>query len=488
MSDLHNIIAISGAICPSFFVEKLTAAIHNEPTEGSENPQVESVRLKWECPPADASKLVKEGDRKCRVYDEVQYFADRGVKVVALPNFQALTFLSELQVEFTTPIANIGKAVAESLKNKEGLKLGYLGLASEPKFEAVKHSFEGIAKVEWVVAEENAQKMLKEYELKFFDKNLSEEQKEEALSILRKGCQSLQEKGAELILPSCTGQVEYADALNAAGFRLIDIVGAYAHYLCTKKWEPLPKPFKLGIVGGMGPAATVDLYDKITRATPAKIDQDHFKGVIEQNPQIPDRTKYRLHGGIDPTLSLYSCCKKLEADQVDAIVFPCNTAHAYIETIVPHLDVPIINMQRTTLEEIKKKFGEKAVIGLMATDGTCETGIYSKKADEMGLKCVRPDPEYQKYVMEAIYGEKGVKAGYTTGVCRDQLLEAAKHLVKDKAATVLILGCTELPLILDEDDNFDIDGKKVAIVDPTSAVARKVVTIATLVTKERGRK
>ncbi len=63
-----------------------------------------------------------------------------------------------------------------------------------------------------------------------------------------------------------------------------------------------------------------------------------------------------------------------------------------------------------------------------------------------------------------------------------------KHLVKDKAATVLILGCTELPLILDEDDNFDIDGKKVAIVDPTSAVARKVVTIATLVTKERGRK
>lgn len=90
MSDLHNIIAISGAICPSFFVEKLTAAIHNEPTEGKEKPQVESVRLKWECPPADASKLVKEGDRKCRVYNEVQYFTDRGVKVVALPNFQAL--------------------------------------------------------------------------------------------------------------------------------------------------------------------------------------------------------------------------------------------------------------------------------------------------------------------------------------------------------------------------------------------------------------
>lgn len=486
MSEVNNIIGISGAICPSFFVEKLTAAIHHQPA--SDKPQVESVRLEWQCPPTDAPKLVLEGDRKCRVYDEVQYFANRGVKVVALPNFQALTFLTELQTEFTTPIANIGKAVAESLADKEGIKLGYLGLASEPKFEAIKKSFEGIAKVEWVEADEDNQKMLKEYELMFFGKNLTEEQKEEALSILRNGCQSLKDKGAELILPACVGQIEYAETLNLAGFHLVDLADVYAKYLCTKEWKPLPKPFKLGIVGGMGPAATVDLYDKITRATPAKIDQDHFKVVIEQNPQIPDRTKYLLHGGIDPTLSLYSACKKLEADDVDAIVFPCNTAHAYIETIVPHLDVPIINMQRTTLEEIKQKFGEKAVIGLMATDGTCETGIYSNKADEMGLKCVRPDPEYQKYVMEAIYGEKGVKAGYTTGLCRDQLLEAAKHLVKDKAATVLILGCTELPLILDEDDNFDIDGHKVAIVDPTSAVARKVVTIATLVTNERGRK
>ncbi len=488
MSDINNVIGISGAICPSFFVEKLTAAIHSQPAKEQEKPQVESVRLEWQCPPADASKLIREGDRKCRVYDEVQYFVDRGVKVVALPNFQALTFLSELQTEFTTPIANIGKAVAESLKDKKGIKLGYLGLASEPKYEAIKKSFEGIAEVQWIVAAEDVQKKLKEFELNCFCKNLNKDQKDDAFAILRNGCQSLQQNGAEIILPGCIGQLEFADALKAAGFQFVDIAEAYAQYLCGKEWKQLPKPFKLGIVGGMGPAATVDLYDKITRATPAKIDQDHFKVVIEQNPQIPDRTKYLLHGGIDPTLSLYSCCKKLEADGVDAIVFPCNTAHAYIETIVPHIDVPIINMQRATLEEIKKKFGEKAVIGLMATDGTCETGIYSKKADEMGLKCVRPDPQYQKYVMEAIYGEKGVKAGYTTGLCRDQLLEAAKHLVKDKAATVLILGCTELPLILNEDDNFDIDGTKVAIVDPTSAIARKVVTIATIASDERGRK
>ena len=73
-------------------------------------------------------------------------------------------------------------------------------------------------------------------------------QKEAVLgSILRNGCQKLARKRAELIPPSCTGQVEYADALNAAGFRLIDIVGVYAHYLCTKSWEQLPKPLNLAL-------------------------------------------------------------------------------------------------------------------------------------------------------------------------------------------------------------------------------------------------
>lgn len=488
MPVINNIIAISGAICPNFFIDKLTSAIHSCRYRGDEKPSVESIRLDWVSPPEDAPKLVKEGDRKCRVYDEVQYFTDRGVKVVALPNFQALTFLEELQTEFTTPIANMAIAVAQSLKDKKDLKLGYLGLATEPKFEAIKKSFEGIADVQWVLADEDNQQMLKQFEQMFFGKELSAEQKEEALSILLNACESLKNNGAELILPSCVGQCEYEPELNVAGFHLVNVAEAYAVYLCQTDWKPLPKPFKIGIVGGLGPMATVDLYDKITKASPAKTDQEHIKVVIEQNPQIPDRTKYLLNGGVDPTLALYSACKKLEADQVDVIIFPCNTAHAFMPTVAAHINVPFINMQQTTLEEIQKKFGKDVVIGLMATDGTCKTGIYKNKADQMGLALVTPEPEYQVFVMEAIYGPKGVKAGFNDGECKEQLLKAARHLVKDKNATCLILGCTELPLILDEDDNFDIEGTSVSIVDPTSAVARKVVTVAEDATKQRGRR
>ena len=82
---------------------------------------------------------------------------------------------------------------------------------------------------------------------------------------------------------------------------------------CTKK---LPKPFKLGLIGGLGPAATVDLYDKIVKATPAKNDQEHFKVVIEQNPQIDDRTARLLNGGPDPTIAMYNCAKRLQKTAV----------------------------------------------------------------------------------------------------------------------------------------------------------------------------
>ena len=72
------------------------------------------------------------------------------------------------------------------------------------------------------------------------------------------------------------------------------------------------------MIGGLGPAATVDLYDKIVKATPAKTDQEHFKLVVEQNPQIPDRTKCLLEGGDNPTLSMYNCAKRLKKTIVTA--------------------------------------------------------------------------------------------------------------------------------------------------------------------------
>ena len=96
----------------------------------------------------------------------------------------------------------------------------------------------------------------------------------------------------------------------------------------------------------------------------------------------------------------------------------------------------------------------------------------------MGLAMFVPDAEHQERVMAAIYGPKGAKAGYTDGVCREDLLSAAEVLVRDHGCNCLILGCTELPLILDESDDFEVAGAHVVVIDPTAALARKVVKTA----------
>ncbi len=260
----------------------------------------------------------------------------------------------------------------------------------------------------------------------------------------------------------------------------------FAKTLLAHDTQKLPKPFKIGLIGGLGPAATVDLYDKIVKATPAANDQEHFKVVIEQNPQIDDRTACLLAGGNDPTIAMYNCAKRLQKDGCDFVIIPCNTAHAFLPRLLRQLEVPFIDMQQTMLEAIQAKFGADARIGLLATSGTIQTGIYGQKAEKMGLAMFTPDAEHQERVMAAIYGPMGAKAGYTDGVCYEDLYSAAEYLVKAHDCNVLILGCTELPLIFHEQDDFEVAGKTVAIVDPTATLARKCVEVGQAIVAERG--
>ena len=293
--------------------------------------------------------------------------------------------------------------------------------------------------------------------------------------------------GAQVVAFSCGCPHKFFDVLQReVSVRLVDSVDdqlgrlpveEYAKRILAADPTPPAKPFKVGLIGGLGPAATVDLYDKIVRATPAANDQEHFKLVVEQNPQTPDRTKCLLEGGEDPTLALYNSAVRLQADGCDALIVPCNTAHAFVPFLQRHLKVPFINMQQVTMDEIQAKYGKSAKVGLLATSGTVKTGIYSVKSLAMGIPMVAPDQPHQELVMRAIYGPKGAKAGFTDGQCREDLLSAAEYLVEKHGCNVLILGCTELPLILDEGD-MEIAGRTVFVIDPTSALARKVVKCA----------
>ena len=195
----------------------------------------------------------------------------------------------------------------------------------------------------------------------------------------------------------------------------------------------------IGILGGMGPLATVDLFEKIVSHTDAKTDQEHPRVVIDSNTDIADRTEALLRGAPDPTPELVTSAQRLASIGADFLVMPCNTAHGFYDAVAAAVDVPVLHMIELTRDALKSR-GVTAA-GLLATDGTVETGIYQKCFDGSGVALLTPPPVDQAAVMELVY--HGVKAGdLDRGAtaffrCCERLLA--------RGAKTLILGCTELP-------------------------------------------
>jgi aspartate racemase len=213
------------------------------------------------------------------------------------------------------------------------------------------------------------------------------------------------------------------------------------------------------------------------RNTPATCDQDHIKVLVEQNPQIPDRTENLIGEGPDPTVSLYATCKKLEAGDADIIAIPCNTAHAFVERIQPYLNVPIVNMLTVTVDHLRSTFPALREVGVLATSGTIASGVYQRALEAAGLEQVVPSPALQARVMNAIYGPRGVKAGYTSGECMEDIVAAVDALI-ERGVEVIILGCTELPLLLPQGERRGASGEVAWLADPTDILAKRCVAYA----------
>lgn len=219
----------------------------------------------------------------------------------------------------------------------------------------------------------------------------------------------------------------------------------------------------IGIIGGMGPAATYDLFRKIIEKTDAKTDQEHIHICIDCNTNIPDRTKAILGHGEDPVPELVRSGIRLQAMGADVLVMPCNTAHYFYERITPFLDVPLLNMLQETAQELKRQKISK--VGLLATDGTLRSGVYHKVLSEAGIETVVPSPENQSGVMEIIYqGVKAAKRDFDPAS-----FQAAVDELFAKGAQVLVLGCTELPLA------FEMYGIEAAAIDPTAVLAEAAI-------------
>ena len=196
---------------------------------------------------------------------------------------------------------------------------------------------------------------------------------------------------------------------------------------------------KLGILGGMGPQATQDFYQRILDRTDAACDQEHLPTVILSDTRMPDRTAAILGGDAEGCYRrLLQDAKTLEQVGCTAIAIPCNTSHFFADRLQGELSVPIIHMVRETVKVLSSDPGVHKV-GILATDGTVRTGVYQRECEAQGLAAFSPPPEVQKVVMSIIYDEikKGEKGSREKFAVMDRCLREA-------GCDAAILGCTEL--------------------------------------------
>ena len=224
---------------------------------------------------------------------------------------------------------------------------------------------------------------------------------------------------------------------------------------------------KIGILGGMGPKATVYLFDRIVQFTDAGSDSSHIPIIIFNNTQIPDRTEAIINNGLNPLPLLIQGSRFLERSGVDFIVMPCVTAHYFYPEIVKNIEIPFLHLIEETARHLESRMPGLQKAGLLATTGTIETRIFQDHLVKKGKDIVIPGRENQLKIMEAIYGEKGIKAGFTKQP-KKIIKEVVSHLLKTGCRAV-IAGCTEIPLALEQEDI------SVPFIDPLTIIARRAV-------------
>ncbi|MBP5192896.1 MAG: amino acid racemase [Eubacterium sp.] len=199
----------------------------------------------------------------------------------------------------------------------------------------------------------------------------------------------------------------------------------------------------LGVLGGLGPQATVYFSDMVVRYTEASRDQEHIPMIILNDTEIPDRTDFILGVSDEsPLPKMISDAKLLESAGCSFIVIPCNTAHFFYDEIEKNVSVPIINIIDETVRHCVESTPGIKAIGLLATEGTVQSGAYKKYTDKYGLELMVPEEEDEKKLMSIIYDQ--VKAGKSADIFDFSRIVSN---LKRRGADVVVLGCTELSII-----------------------------------------
>ncbi len=224
----------------------------------------------------------------------------------------------------------------------------------------------------------------------------------------------------------------------------------------------------VGVLGGMGPDATVDFMAKVIARTPATCDQNHVHMIVDHNPAVPNRQAAILGGGEDPAPALAGMAKRLASAGADFLVIPCNTAYVFAESIVAAVNIPLVNIIDVTIDALREQVPDATAAGVLATNGCLAAGVYQDALSKAGLDIVLPDNDELARLMGLINGIKGGHQGEAVS----SAMAALANALETRGAQAIIAGCTEIPLVLDD------SMLSVPLISSTDELARRTVELA----------
>ncbi len=222
----------------------------------------------------------------------------------------------------------------------------------------------------------------------------------------------------------------------------------------------------VGVIGGMGPDATIDFMSKVLEFTPAESDQHHVRMLVDQNPRTPSRQQALKGEGESPAAVLAHAAARLQQAGVDFLVMPCNTAHAWQDAIAAAVTIPFISIIDESVSQAVG--GADGAIGLLTTPGCFAANLYQ---DAIGMTGREVIVQTQAELDESMRLIDRIKAGDKSAEIADALGKLAEQLI-DRGATAVIAACTELPLVLDQ------SMISVPLIASTDALAKKTVALA----------
>ena len=200
----------------------------------------------------------------------------------------------------------------------------------------------------------------------------------------------------------------------------------------------------VGVIGGMGPEATVDLMQRVIEATPAKDDADHIRMLVDNNPKVPSRIEALIDGtGESPAPCMIEMARGLEKQGADFLVIPCNTAHHYFLEVAAAVDIPILNLIELTSRHCKQEQPGLLKAGLLASTALQQIHLYEPWFKKFGVNVLYPRQQNQQAVMGLI---RAVKAKQQTS---DQILAYSRAAddLQEQGAECLVVACTELSVL-----------------------------------------